>query len=163
MDDRPKVDDRAPADAIDGMVQEVLRLAETWTAWDGKPIPIPSGQRVYTPHKAIRRVADHMIDHLAQLQAELARAESIPDRWQASRITTPADMAPFTREDLDEARSRLERLALMWRTSLASIPPNELDASDGEDYSPRELAFHTLESIDYANYLGDLSETRGPT
>ena len=154
---RPKVDDRAPADAIDQMVERVLALAQTWIAWDGQPIP--AGKRVYTPHKAIRRVGDHMVDHLAQLQAERARTESIADRWHASAITTPADMAPFTPEDLDEARSRLDRLALMWRTILDSIPTDEMDRSEGDAYSPRELAFHTVESVDYAEHVGDLSHS----
>jgi hypothetical protein len=62
-DERPEVDGRDPADAVAQMVADVLRLAETWGAWDGHPLPIDD--RVYTPHKAIRRVADHMIDHLA--------------------------------------------------------------------------------------------------
>src|SRR5688572_4684492 len=86
MDERPKVDDRDPADAIDQMVAETLALAETWVKWDGEPIPIetPYGQRLYTPHKAIRRFADHMIDHLAQLQAETGGHAAIADSWKAS-------------------------------------------------------------------------------
>lgn len=136
-------------------------MAETWTAWDGTPIPTPNGQRVYTPHKAIRRFNDHMIDHLAQLQAELIGQPTIPDTWQASRFTSPADMAPFTADDLVEARNRFERLAGMWRATLATIPADKMDVAKGDDYTPRELAFHTLESMDYANYLGDLSKPRG--
>ena len=57
------------------MVADVLRLAETWIAWDGRPLP--AEDRVYTPHKAIRRVADHMIDHLAQLEAHVVA----PSPW----------------------------------------------------------------------------------
>ena len=76
----------------------VLRLAGTWGAWNGRPLP--ADDRVYTPHKAIRW-ADHMIDHLAQLQAFRRRAS--PDRWQASYMTTPADLAPFT-ADLESTR-----------------------------------------------------------
>ncbi len=161
MDERPKVDDRDPADAIDQMVADALTMAETWMAWDGTPIPTPNGQRVYTPHKAIRRFNDHMIDHLAQLQAELIGQPTIPDTWQASRFTSPADMAPFTADDLVEARNRFERLAGMWRATLATIPADKMDVAKGDDYTPRELAFHTLESMDYANYLGDLSKPRG--
>jgi hypothetical protein len=158
-EERPKVDDRDPADAIDQMVAEFLAMAESWPAWDGTPIPIttPYGQRVYTPHKALRRFNDHMIDHLAQLQAELAGIPTVPDTWQASRITTGADLAPFTLEDLAEARNRFERLAGMWRATLMTIPAEKMDAAKGDDYTPRELAFHTLESIDYANHVGDLS------
>jgi len=69
-DERPQTDDRDPADAIDQTVQHVLRLAQTWARWDGEPMS--SGGRFFTPHKAIRRVADHLLDHLAQLDAHVA-------------------------------------------------------------------------------------------
>jgi hypothetical protein len=154
-DEHPKVDDRAPADAIDQMVQHVLDLAGSWTAWDGKPRAF--GKREYTPHKAIRRVADHMIDHLAQLEAHVAARPSLPDRWHASAITTPADLAAFGAEDLDEARSRLERLAQLWRIRLEALSQHELDRSEGDAYTPREMAFCAAASVEYADAVGDLS------
>jgi len=104
---RPRVDGRDPGQAIEEMVEHVLGLAETWLGWDGKPVW--GLGREYTPHKAVRRVADHMIDHLAQLDARLAGVPSLPDEWHASAITTDGDMAPFSIDDLDEARSRLWR------------------------------------------------------
>ncbi len=163
MDERPKVDDRHPADAIDQMVAEFMALADTWTSWDGKPIPITTsyGQRMYTPNKALRRMNDHMVDHLAQLQAELIGQATVADTWRASQITTGSDMAPITDEDLAEARNRFERLAGMWRATLASIPADRMDVAQGDDYTPRELAFHTLESLDYATHVGDLSKASG--
>ena len=154
-DGRPELDDRDPADAVSEMVERVLSHAETWGAWDGRPIPIDD--RVYTPHKAIRRVADHLVDHLAQLEAHLRGTPSLPDRWHASSITTPADMAPFGPEDLDEARSRLTRLAEIWRLRLASIPPAELDRAEGDSYTPREMAFCVAGSTYYAEAVGDLT------
>src|SRR5207237_4015533 len=66
----PRVDDRDPADAIHEMVSHVLGLAETWVAWDGKPVAIDD--REDTPHKAIRRVAAHLIDHLPHLATHFA-------------------------------------------------------------------------------------------
>ena len=152
--ERPEVDDGAPAAAVAQMLADVLRLAETWVAWDGRPLP--AEDRVYTPHKAIRRVADHMIDHLAQLEAHVEGAEPLPDRWHGSFMTTPADLAPFTPEDLDEARSRLERLAQLWRLGLAAIPREELDRADGDAYTPREMAFCVVGSTYYANAVGEL-------
>ena len=113
----PQVDSRHPADVVTDMVDHVLRLAETWPRWDGRPSEVPvEGEppRIYTPHKAIRRVADHLVDHLAEFEARLAGRPTEPDRWHASAITTAADLAAFTTEDLDEARSRLRRLALTW-------------------------------------------------
>ncbi|WP_306184242.1 MULTISPECIES: hypothetical protein [unclassified Streptomyces] len=144
-----------PAASVTAMVDHVLALAATWTAWDGTPAPVDD--RVYTPHKAIRRVADHMIDHLAELEARLAGEEPRPDHWHASAITTEADRAPFTEEDLDEARSRLTRLARIWANRLDALTAEELDHSPGEGWSFRELARHLAGSTYYADALGDLS------
>lgn len=154
-DKRPRVDDRDPADAIEEMVDHVLALAATWTAWDGMPRSV--GIRVCTPHKAIRRVADHMIDHLTQLQAHIAGVESPPDRWHASAITTPGDLARFEVEDVNEARSRLERLALLWRLALNGVPAAALDHAEGGAYTPREIAFCAVESAEYADALGKMA------
>jgi hypothetical protein len=159
-DDRPRVDDRDPADAVHDMVSHVLELAETWVAWDGKPVAIDD--RVYTPHKAIRRVADHMLDHLAQLDTHLADVSSLPDEWHASSTTTPADLAPFQPEDLDEARSRLSRPAQIWRIRLGSVPDRMMDAAEGDSYTPREMAFHLLESTYYADAIGAIARPREP-
>jgi hypothetical protein len=75
-----------PAELILGAVDSCLDLAATWDAWDGRPRvseateDIPEGT-VFTPHKAIRRIADHLVGHLAQLEVLLAGAEPIPDTW----------------------------------------------------------------------------------
>lgn len=154
-EDRPAIDDRDPADAVSEMVERVLKLAETWTDWDGEPRP--ADDRLYTPHKAIRRVADHMIDHLAQLEAHRSGTPSLPDRWHGSSVTTPADLAPFGPDDLDEARSRLERLVQIWRIRLHAIPRDELDRAEGDTYTPREMAFCAAGSTYYAEAIGELS------
>jgi hypothetical protein len=153
-DERPRVDDRDPAEAIDQMVERFLDLAETWVAWDGKPVSALGRQ--YTPHKAIRRVGDHMIDHLAQFDARIAGIPSLPDEWHASAVTTEADMAPFSREDLDEARSRLRRLAQIWMIRLRGVSESEMDAPQGDAYTLREIAFCAIESGDYADAIGSL-------
>lgn len=144
-----------PARAVTGMVDHVLALAATWTTWDGKPHEIDD--RVYTPHKAIRRVADHLVDHLAEMEARLAGVDPQPDHWHASAITTEADLAPFTQEDLDEARSRLTRLAGIWSARLGALTESELDDSPGEGWSFRELALHLKGSTYYADAVGNLS------
>jgi len=154
-DERPRIDDRDPADAIDQMVEHVLRLAETWTRWDGGPVT--SGGRSYTPHKAIRRVADHLLDHLAQLDAHVAGIAPLADRWHGSSITTAADLAPFSREDRDESRSRLERLAQLWRSRLTEVSAEAMDRADGDAYTPREMAFCAAGSDFYAEAIGMLN------
>jgi len=146
---------QTPDHAVTGMVHHVLVLAETWTAWDGRPVH--ADDRVHTPHKAIRRVADHLIDHLAELEARLAGETPQPDHWHASTTTTAADLAPFTQEDLDEARSRLTRLASIWANRLDALTEHQLDHSPGAGWTFRELALHLSESTYYADALGDLS------
>ncbi|WP_395575040.1 hypothetical protein [Streptomyces sp. BK79] len=155
MNDTHTAPGPTPAGAVTGMVDHVLALAATWTAWDGRPAHADG--RVHTPHKAIRRVAVHMVDHLAELEARLAGEETQPDHWHASAITTEADRAPFTPQDLDEARSRLTRLARIWAHRLDALTDEQLDHSPGEGWSFRELARHLTESVYYADAVGDLS------
>lgn len=154
MPDLPGTDNRHPADVVTSMVDRVLELADTWTAWDG--VPRPMDERVYTPHKAIRRVADHLIDHLAEMEARLAGVPTIPDHWHASASTTPADLAAFTPADLDEARSRLTRLAHVFDLRLRALTDEELDHRSSGAWSARQLAFHLEESLYYANAVGNL-------
>ncbi|MDP9840885.1 hypothetical protein [Streptosporangium lutulentum] len=153
-DESPITDDRDPAQVVTAMVDHFLRLAATWTAWDGRPLQ--SGDRIYTPHKAVRRVSDHLLDHLSELEARLAGHEAIPDHWHASMITTPADLAPFTEHDLDEARSRITRLAQLWVDRLNALTPEQLDRSPGQGWTFRQLAFHMSGSSYYADAVGDL-------
>ena len=155
-DDRPKTDDRHPADVVTGMVDHVLALAATWTSWDGTPSRTEDG-RTYTPHKAIRRVADHMVDHLAEMEARLAGVPTIPDHWHASATTTDADLARFTQDDLDEARSRLTRLAQIWDVRLRATPSDQLDQAAPGQWTLREVAFHLEGSTYYADSVGPLS------
>ncbi|MCO6011306.1 hypothetical protein NE236_40790 [Actinoallomurus purpureus] len=153
-DEVPGTDAREPALVVMAMIDHVLGLAVTWTAWDGRPIA--AGERIYTPHKAIRRVTDHLIDHLAELEVRLAGDRTIPDHWHASASTTPGDLAPFTDQDLDEAKSRLTRLGRIWSARLNTLTPDQLDHSPGEGWTFRQIAFH-LGSTFYADSVGDLS------
>jgi hypothetical protein len=154
------VDGRHPADVVQTMVDHVLQLATTWPGCDSRPIEVAvegESPRTYTPHKAIRRVADHLVDHLAEMEARLAGEPTEPDRWHGSMVTTAADLAPFTTEDLDEARSRLRRLALIWDVRLRSLTDQQLDGADGDAWTIRQLAFHMAESAFYADSVGSLS------
>jgi len=152
-DETPATDDRDPAELIEDAVAHALRLAQTWTAWDGRPLAVED--RIYTPHKAIRRLGDHLVDHLAELEARLAGCPSLPDHWHASAITTPADLAPFTSEDLDEASSRLTRLAQIWSLRLRGLDDEQLDRVEPGAWTLRQIAFH-LDSTFYADSVGDL-------
>jgi hypothetical protein len=143
-----------PANVVSVLVAQVLDRASTWTVWDG--VPLSADDRLYTPHKAIRRVADHLVDHLAEIEARVAGVPTIPDHWHASASTTPADLAPFTADDLDEARSRLTRLAQIYEVRLSALSDAQLDHRDGDAWTPREIAEHLTGSLYYADAVGFL-------
>jgi hypothetical protein len=42
----------------------------TWIAWDGRP-RVTDGDNLWTPHKALRRITDHLVDDLAEVEALL--------------------------------------------------------------------------------------------
>lgn len=151
--------DPDPAETIRKMVDRVLELAQTWSQWDGVPLVVPvegEQSRTYTPHKAIRRVTDHLIDHLAEVEGRLAGQPTFPDHWHGSMVTTPADLAEFAAVDFDEATSRLSRLAQLWSLRLSSLTPAELDADSGDAWTLREVAVHVLESGFYAESVGPI-------
>ncbi|MFJ8625902.1 hypothetical protein ACIRD3_24085 [Kitasatospora sp. NPDC093550] len=143
------------ASLVPEMVDHVLTVAASWTAWDGRPIVNEDG-RTYAPHKAVRRVSDHLLDHLAELDARMAGEPTEPDHWHASHTTTPADLAPFTAADLDEARSRLTRLAGIWSRRVAALPEAVLDHSPGTGWSFRRIVHHVAGSGYYADSVGCL-------
>lgn len=162
----PTTDSRHPAVAVTAMIEHVLELTATWPNWDLVPVEVAvdgEAPRLYTPHKAIRRVTDHLLDHLAELEARLDSRAPEPDRWHASAITTAADRAPFTAEDVDEARSRLRRLALIWDARLRSLTDDELDQAAGTAWTLRQVAFHLADSAFYADSVGKLPEVAGRT
>jgi hypothetical protein len=149
---------RHPARYIEDAVAHTLRLAESWPAWDGEPRV--AGNRAYTPHKALRRLADHLVDHLAEFEARVAGQPPLPDHWHASAVTTPADLAAFTPHDFDEARSRLTRLAQIWSLRLRAVDDERLDRIESDAWTLREIARH-LGNTYYADAVGDLSSPGG--
>ncbi|MGH7640610.1 MAG: hypothetical protein ACREOL_06850 [Candidatus Dormibacteria bacterium] len=158
-DPEPETDQRDLALVVSAMVEHVLQVAATWPDWDGRPRAVPvegeAEPRLYSPHKALRRVADHMLDHLAELEMRLAGLESEPDAWHGSMVTSASDLTAFSAEDLDEARSRLLRLGLLWALRLRALSSEQLDARPDSAWSFRQLAFHVAEAgALYADPMG---------
>jgi hypothetical protein len=148
----PATDDRDPALLVPHAVDEVLAAAEAWLGWDGRPVYADGN--AWTPHKALRRVADHLLDHLAELECRLAGLRTLPDGWHGRRVTTDADAARFSEVDLDEATSRLTRLALCYRARLATVPAQALDAvPDGGGWTLRQIVHHVAGIAAYAEMM----------
>ena len=91
--------DANPGQLVAAAVDQGLALARTWHAWDGRPIArvMDDGlPNTWTPHKALRRITDHLVDHLHQVEALLAGATPVPDEWHGRTVTLDADWARFT-------------------------------------------------------------------
>src|SRR3954451_15129845 len=138
--DEASTDD--PGILVERATERVLTLARTWIAWDGRARLAEDGARIYTPHKAIRRYADHLIDHLAQVEALLAGVATRPNAWHESSITTDADFARVTEADLVETTDRLARLSRTFRLRLLAAGPSEWDRERGADWTLRAIAEH---------------------
>jgi hypothetical protein len=153
----PSTDDRDVTELIPQAVSEVLEIAESWLGWDGRPV-LRDGN-AWTPHKALRRVADHLLDHLAEIDCRLAGLPTVPDRWHGRMATLGVDFARFTEIDLDEATSRLHRLAACYRARLAALDPQMLDARGEEaQWTLREVVHHVSGVTYYARAFGMLNQ-----
>ena len=146
---------RDPSRVVTESVEQVLELAATWLAWDGKARIAEGGDRIYTPHKAIRRTVDHLIDHLAEVDDILAGRPSIPDSWHGSLVTVASDWASFTEADLNEARQRLRRLARLFSSRLAAVGPDGWDQPRSGHWTLREIVEHVATDW-YAKQVGNL-------
>jgi hypothetical protein len=146
-----------PGDAVAAGVERVLTLARTWLAWDGRPRVADDGERLYTPHKAIRRHTHHLIDHLAEIEALLGGRPTRLDGWRGSTVTLAVDWAPFTEADVDEAEQSLTRLADLYVHRLAAVDPIEWDRPRDPNWTLRRIAEHVGKPW-YAEQVSDLSK-----
>jgi hypothetical protein len=155
-DARPDIDDRDVTQLVPAAIREILEVAETWLGWDGAPIRREGN--AWTPHKALRRAADHLLDHLAEIQCRLAGQLTLPDTWHGRMVTVDADFARFTELDLDEATSRLLRLGACYQAVLQDRDPAILDARPGDDlWTLREVVHHVSNVTGYADMVGRLA------
>ncbi|HEX2050133.1 MAG TPA: hypothetical protein VHJ34_05790 [Actinomycetota bacterium] len=136
-------------------VERTLELAATWLHWDGRPRVSEGGDRIYTPNKVIRRYADHLVDHLAQIEALAAGRAGHPDHWHGSLVTIGPDWAPFTEVELNEARERLRRLASVYVMRLDALGRQSWDEPRGSAWTIRAIVEHVARPW-YAEQLGDL-------
>jgi hypothetical protein len=145
-----------PGIVVEQAVEQCLEIAQSWLAWDGRPYVSEDGDRIYTPHKAVRRIADHLIDHLAEVEALLAGVDTMPDAWQASLVTFESDWARFTEQDLVEAQQRLHRLGRTFALRIAAAGPDEWDRPRTPNWTLREICGHLTGVGWYAEQVGRL-------
>jgi hypothetical protein len=146
-----------PGSLVSAAVTHCLEIAETWIAWDGRPI-VTDGENLWTPHKALRRITDHLLDHLAEVEALLAGEPTTPDGWHGRLVTVDTDWARFAELDLSEARQRLSRLGQLYELRFAAAGPASWDASRSPNWTLREIATHVSNVTWYADQVGRLAD-----
>jgi hypothetical protein len=151
--------DPNPGQLVADGVAECLALARTWHGWDGRPIArtIDGIPNTWTPHKALRRITDHLVDHLHEVEALLAGATPLPDEWHGRSVTLDADWARFTEPDYAEACSRLRRLGRWYVLRFETAGAEAWDLPHPGAWTLREIATHVANVSYYAQQVGELS------
>jgi len=101
----------------------------------------------YTPRKILRRVLDHFLDHLNQIDQWLAwRSDGVvptpTDGWVPSTVTLPDDRLPLTRSDLDAWLWRIDQAARLLVQRAAGLRAAELDWPPPDRGWPLRRVFH---------------------
>src|SRR5437899_3437706 len=84
------------------------------------------------PRKALRRVLDHVLDHLNQIdQWQAWRRDGVAptptDGWAPSQVTLPEDRLPLAANDLDAWLWRIDQATRLFTQRVESLSNAELD------------------------------------
>ena len=116
-----------------------------------RPAPLSATAGVhrytYTPRKALRRVLDHTLDHLNQIDQWLAWRNDgkvpIPtDGWVPSTVTLPGDRSPLSQPDLEAWLWRIDQSARLLVQRASGLTEAELDWSPPDEGWPLRRVFH---------------------
>jgi hypothetical protein len=133
---------------------------------DAHPTPLTAsagaGHYTYTPRKTLRRVLDHALDHLNQIDQWLAwqRHGIVPtptDGWVPSTVTLPDDRLPLTQPDLDAWLWRVDQAARLVQQRAATLTEAELDWRPPDAGWPLRRVLHHLARWQWL-YAGSLDE-----
>lgn len=103
---------------------------------DAHPAPLTAaagvGRYTYTPRKVLRRVLDHALDHVNQIDQWRAwrRDGTVPtptDGWVPSTETLPDDRLPLAPSDLGAWLWRIDQAAHVLARQAAGLSHDELD------------------------------------
>jgi len=140
---------------------------------DAQPAPLTaaSGARcyTYTPRKALRRVLDHALDHLNQIDQWIVwrRDGVVPtptDGWVPSTVTLPDDRMPLAQSALDAWLWRIDQAARLLRQRAATLTREELDwQPPGDQWPLRRVLHHVARSeLLYAASLDEALSSEDP-
>ena len=120
---------------------------------DARPAPLTAPHGVsrytYTPRKALRRVLDHALDHLNQIEQWLAWRSrgTVPiptDGWVPSTVTLPDDRLPLAPADLDAWLWRIDQAARLVVRRAEELSEAELDWLPPDGGWPLRRVLHHL-------------------
>ena len=135
------------------------------------PLTAPAGvQRyTYTPRKILRRVLDHALDHLNQIDQWLTwrRNGIVPtptDGWVSSTETLPDDRLPLAERDLGAWLWRIDQAAQLLRQRAAALTPEEMDWAPPDGGWPlRRVLHHVARSeLLYSTAIDDALPSADP-
>jgi hypothetical protein len=116
----------------------------------------------YTPRKPLRRVLDHALDHLNQIdQWQRWRREGVvptpTDGWAPSTVTLPEDRLPLTVADLDAWLWRIDQAVRLLARRAAGLTDDELDWQPPDGGWPLRRVLHHVARSEmlYAASLDD--------
>ena len=117
---------------------------------DARPAPLAVtrvGGYTYTPRKVLRRVLDHALDHLNQIEQWLAWQHRgvVPtptDGWVPSTVTLPEDRLPLTSADVDAWLWRIDQAARLLAQRAAGLSRDELDWAPPDGGWPLRRVLH---------------------
>jgi hypothetical protein len=101
----------------------------------------------YTPRKPLRRVLDHALDHLNQIDQwqRWRRGGMVPtptDGWVPSTVTLPEDRLSLTATDLDAWLWRIDQAMRLLTQRAAALDPDELDWQPPDGGWPLRRVLH---------------------
>jgi hypothetical protein len=120
---------------------------------DARPAPLAAPREAksytYTPRKVLRRLLDHTLDHLNQIDQWLVwRADGIvptpTDGWASSVETLPGDRLPLSRADLAAWHWRIDQAARVFHQRAAGLRREMLDWLPPDGGWPLRRVFHHL-------------------
>jgi DinB superfamily len=123
----------------------------------------------YTPRKTLRRVLDHALDHLNQIDQWLAwrRHGTVPtptDGWVPSTVTLPDDRLPLAPADLEAWLWRIDQAVRLLAQRAAGLTREELDWEPPDGGWPlRRVLHHVARSeLLYAAALDEALPSEDP-
>ena len=101
----------------------------------------------YTPRKPLRRVLDHALDHLNQIdQWQRWRHDGVvpipTDGWAPSTVTLPEDRLPLTAKDLDAWLWRIDQAMRLLTQRAAGLSDDDLDWQPPDGGWPLRRVLH---------------------